>query len=169
MRQCLKFLLESERIAPNRISGMAEKELNIFYDEVDTREVLSDVENRPGIYVIVGKSFKYPYPKGDSGVIYIGTSEDLHARLAEHIRYFKKASKDWKTNETWADSRYNYILSQNNKGQGNTSHGNTRVYILYTHGEKKGKDLESRAIEAFYDKYRAIPVGNGARSFRDKE
>jgi len=158
MRQCLKFLLESERIAPNRIQGMAEKELDIFYDEVDAREVLSDVENRPGIYVIVGKSFKYPYPKGDSGVIYIGTSEHLHTRLAEHIRYFKQASKDWKVNETWADSRYNYILAQ----------GKTRVYILYTHGEKKSKDLESRAIESFYDRYRAIPVGNGARSFREK-
>lgn len=158
MRQCLKFLLESERIAPNRIQGMAEKELDIFYDEVDAREVLSDVENRPGIYVIVGKSFKYPYPKGDSGVIYIGTSEHLHSRLAEHIRYFKQASEDWKVNETWADSRYNYILAQ----------GETRVYILYTHGEKKSKDLESRAIESFYDRYRAIPVGNGARSFREK-
>lgn len=158
MRQCLKFLLESERIAPNRIQGMAEKELDIFYDGVNTREELANVEHRPGIYVIVGKSFKYPYPKGDSGVIYIGTSEDLHSRLAEHIRYFRKASEDWKTNETWADSRYNYILSQ----------GDTRVYILYTHGEKKSKDLESRAIESFYDRYRAIPVGNGARSFREK-
>ncbi len=158
MRQYLKFLLDSYRIAPNRIEGMAEKELNIFYEGVNSREALSGVENRPGIYVIVGKSFKYPYPKGDSGVIYIGTSEHLHTRLAEHIRYFLKACKDWKTNETWADSRYNYILAQ----------GDTRVYILYTHGEKKSKDLESRAIESFYDKYRAIPVGNGARSFREK-
>ncbi len=159
MRQCLKFLLESARIAPNRIAGMTEKELNIFYEDVNSRAVLSEIENRPGIYVIVGKRFKYPYPKGDSGVIYIGTSENLHARLVTHIRKYKEALEDWKTNETWANSRYNYILAQEE----------TRVYVLYTHGEKKGKDLESRAIESFYDRYRAIPVGNGARSFREKK
>ncbi len=58
-----------------RIEGMSEKEINIFYEDAKPKDVLAEVEERPGIYVIVGKNIKYPYPNGDSKVIYIGTSD----------------------------------------------------------------------------------------------
>jgi len=157
MKQCLKFLFEGNRIADSRIEGMSEKEINIFIEDAKPKEILEAIEERSGIYVIVGKKIKYQYPNGDSKVIYIGTSDNLHKRLTQHIRHYKDALADWTRNELWSDSRYNYIIAQ----------GETRVYYLYTRGEVNCKDLESRALECFYDRYRAIPVGNGARSFRN--
>jgi hypothetical protein len=43
-----------------------------------------------------------------------------------------------------------------------------RKEILYMRitGRENEKALESKAMEGFYDKYGALPVGNGAFSFR---
>ena len=39
-------------------------------------------------------------------------------------------------------------------------------YYMLTQGRETNKALESKALEGFYDKFGALPVGNGAFSFR---
>ena len=41
-----------------------------------------------------------------------------------------------------------------------------RVYYMLTQGRETNNALESKALEGFYDKFGALPVGNGTFSFR---
>lgn len=52
-------------------------------------------------------------------------------------------------------SRYNYAAAFG-----------TDIYYMRITGRENEKNLESKAFEGFYDKYGALPVGNGAFSFR---
>lgn len=44
-------------------------------------------------------------------------------------------------------------------------HG-AKVYYYLCKGNQESKNLESQMISSFYDKFGAMPVGNGARSFQ---
>lgn len=97
----------------------------------------------------------FRYPKKDSPVFYIGTSNHLKRRLKSHLKLYKEAKDDFNSNKNWQYSRYNYAVAFG-----------ADVYYMRITGREKEKSLESKAIEGFYDKYGALPVGNGAFSFR---
>ena len=101
---------------------------------------------------------KYIYPNGKiSPIIYIGMSKDLLRRLIEHYKNLKELLVDKNygiDNNEQLHSRYQYMCY-------NGSH----VDVFKRRGPQDAKNLESILLNQFYKKYRAIPVGNGARSF----
>lgn len=124
-------------------------------DLFEHTELIDTVKHKSGIYIIMSPSQKFIYPLGASPIIYIGTSNDLHRRLKEHIKYYGIAVEHWKDHTRWIYGRYNYIISYGGK-----------VYYMLTQGRETNKALESKALEGFYDRFGALPVGNGAFSFR---
>lgn len=152
MKRALSFLNESF-IAESRLESVKEVKYYIFDENASAKECLADVEKRPGVYIFVGKE-KYNYPTGKSPVIYIGTSKNLYSRLRKHMRNYRE-SLNASEMDLWDRNRYSYIKY----------HGEAHVYYLYTAGKEYPKTLEHKVMKAFYDKYQALPVGNGARSF----
>ena len=124
-------------------------------DLFEKPELIDAIQHKSGIYIIMSPTQKFVYPLGTSPIIYIGTSNNLHRRLKEHIKYYQLAVEHWRDLSRWIYSRYNYIISYGG-----------RVYYMHTQGRETNKALESRALEGFYDKFGALPVGNGAFSFR---
>ena len=114
-----------------------------------------------GVYIITATDgTKYVYPNGKkSPIIYIGMSDDLLRRLKDE--HFTKGLKRLLNNPDWGiecncqlASRYQYMYY-------NGSH----VDVFKCRGLQDTKNLESFVLNQFYQTYRAIPVGNGARSF----
>ena len=118
-------------------------------------DCFDDVTNESGIYIMMAKRQRFVYPKKESPVFYIGTSNHLRKRLRTHLRLYKQAKNDFKTHYSWHYSRYNYAAAFG-----------TDIYYMRITGRESEKVLESKALEGFYDKYGALPVGNGAFSFR---
>ena len=118
-------------------------------------DCFDDVPDKPGIYIMVAKKRAFVYPKKESPVFYIGTSKQLKRRLKTHLNHYKKAKIAYNTNDSWQNGRYNYAIAFD-----------ADIYYMRITGREKEKILESKAIEGFYDKYGALPVGNGAFSFR---
>ena len=131
--------------------------LDLCEDEV------AGVPARRGVYVLVAADgTKFIYPKGRSPVIYIGQASNLRRRLREHLKHWRDIVRDEKDdlqNHVEHCPRYWYIESC--KG--------ARVYTFYCLKGQRAKDLESAIIWHFYEKYRALPVGTGARSFGSDE
>ena len=153
MRRELKFLEGSRYGEPLRAKRGHDDELNLAEDEI------RNVTTNPGVYVIVSADkTKFVYPKGMSPVIYIGKADNLRRRLREHLHHLN----DIKSNEEedlfehiQHCPRYNYMNAFG-------------AYVYLFHCLKKTQDakaLESWVIQKFYERYRSIPVGNGARSF----
>ena len=113
------------------------------------------VPNEPGIYIMVAQKREFVYPKKDSPVFYIGTSKHLRSRLKTHFRRYRDAKTDFNKHTSWNYSRYNYAVAFD-----------ADIYYMRITGRENEKALESKAMEGFYDKYGALPVGNGAFSFR---
>lgn len=108
---------------------------------------------KEGVYIIVSHEQKFIYPNGQSKVIYIGMANSLRRRLAEH-----KTNLENLVNGEYADrwyfDRYQYMKAFGAK-----------VYYYCCQGAQDAKDLESMVLCSFYNRYHAMPVGNGARSF----
>ena len=128
---------------------------NVFQSD----DCFDDVPNHPGVYILVARETKFQYPKGPSKglspILYIGTSNHLKTRLKQHLKLYKEAKEDFKKCTKWMYGRYNYIVAFG-----------ADLYYLRVTGCEKEKALESKAIEGFYDTYGALPVGNGANSYR---
>ena len=113
-----------------------------------------------GIYIISSTDgTKYTYPNGKkSPIIYIGKSDNLLRRLKDHYACSLKLllnDRDWGIEDNLQLlSRYQYMYY-------NGSH----VDVFVCRGKQESKDLESIFLNQFYKKYRALPVGNGARSY----
>lgn len=114
-----------------------------------------------GIYIISATDgTKYVYPNGKrSPIIYIGKSDRLLKRLRnehyyKHLRLLLEDRDYGIEDNLQMASRYQYMLY-------NGSH----VDVFKCRGNQEAKHLESVFLNQFYQKYRAIPVGNGARSF----
>ena len=126
----------------------------IFLDE----EGVSELSDTPGVYIIVAEDkTKFVYPKGKSSVIYIGKADKLHQRLCQHLRELRELEakeNEWLSNFQQCNPRYQYIKQFGGK-----------VYTFHCLGKQDAKNLEADIIRKFYERYRAIPVGNGARSF----
>ena len=151
MRRVLQFL--TTYIA----KGVLESKLNVISNAFRKDEMLhfDDVPAAPGVYIMVAKECKFIYPKKKSPVFYIGTSNNLNRRLKDHLRLYKLAQTDYKKNKMWNYSRYNYAVAFG-----------ADIYYMRITGRENEKSLESKAMEGFYDRYGAIPVGNGAFAFR---
>lgn len=112
-----------------------------------------------GVYIISSTDgTKYTYPNGKkSPILYIGMSDDLLRRLKEHYYRLRLLldNKDYGIEDNiMLASRYQYMYY-------NGSH----VDVFKCRGYQESKNLESMILNQFYQKFRAIPVGNGARSF----
>lgn len=148
MKRCFSFI--KEYISKERASHKMEGPIAVF----DDAATLDDICDKKGIYFIVSRKHRFIYPAGASPIIYIGKADNLRQRIRIHCRETQTAKKEWKTK--WVYSRYNYI----------TMPGGADVYYLTTITSENAKNLESKALEDFYDRYRALPVGNGAFSYR---
>ena len=150
-RELGKFLKKEGFREPD---GMIED----LYDE----DSLSAIPKKPGVYIFQSKSQqnksqKFVYPSGESQVIYIGMSKNLHSRIKDHhktVTNIKRLSKSEILND-WHYTRYLYINSFG-----------CQVHFFTTRGTQKEKNLESEIIEKFYDRFYALPIGNGAFSFK---
>lgn len=119
-----------------------------------------DIEGYSGVYIIEANSkYKFPYPGGESNVLYIGKAEELRSRLCQHrhrLNRLKNTNGEWgmADNEPWVSSKYQYMYKYGAK-----------VYYFKCRGKQEAKEEESKIMWAFYKKYRALPVGNGAKSY----
>ncbi|MBR5434119.1 MAG: hypothetical protein IK117_06765 [Bacteroidales bacterium] len=120
-------------------------------------------EKESGVYIISSTDgTKYLYPNGKkSPIIYIGKSDDLLRRLKDE--HYTKGLKRLLTNPNWGiddnyqlASRYQYMY-----------YNGSRVDIFKCRGKQDAKRQESICLNLFYQKYRALPVGNSARSYDD--
>lgn len=149
----LNFLKGLSYCQPFRQVRGYDSELNL------TEAEINNVSTGPGVYVIVAtKRTKFVYPKGTSPVIYIGKADNLRRRLREHLRNFNhcvKNEEDDLSKHIQHCSRYWYIR-----------YFGTYVYTFNClKNTQDAKNLESELFWHFYEKYRSLPVGNGARSF----
>lgn len=128
------------------------------YDEMfDLLDGVKSVSHSAGVYIIVSDYTRYIYPNGESKVIYIGKADDLHQRLTTHYRNLKKVIKEERSilqRHEIPPMRYLYMKY----------HG-AKVFTFYCLKSQNAKDLESYIMLRFFEKYRSLPVGNGARSF----
>ena len=119
-------------------------------------DFIGQIPSKKGVYIIVSDHQKFIYPNGESKVIYIGTSDNLFLRLNSHQK-ISVALKQTKISERiydWHYSRYQYIA----KFGGN-------VFWFTTRGTQTKKVLEEDILDRFYNRFLALPVGNGAFSF----
>lgn len=94
---------------------------------------------------------------GIGPILYIGMSDDLLRRFKEHyyrLRLLLK-NKDYGIEDNiMVASRYQYMY-----------YNGSYVDVFKCRGLQDTKNLESFILNQFYQTYRAIPIGNGARSF----
>lgn len=126
----------------------------------DETGIPSDTNGYSGVYIIEATDgFKFPYPKGNSKVLYIGKADNLYSRLHCHrnrVNRLNKTNGDYgmAKDEPWVSSKYQYMYY----------HG-AKVYYYKCLRKQDAKELEARVMWSFYQKYRALPVGNGAKSY----
>jgi hypothetical protein len=123
-------------------------------DLLDVTE-LDKLPNKSGAYIFLSQKQKFVYPRGSSQIIYIGMSKNLSKRVSTHHKISSEINKlpKHKMLDEWYYNRYQYIQSFGCK-----------VFWYTTRGLQKHKNLESLLLEHFYDKYYALPIGNGAFS-----
>jgi len=120
------------------------------------------VEKREGCYVISTNGQELTYANGKkSRVLYIGLSDNLRRRLlSEHFgKHLKRLMLDKNFGldphvRHQMQDKYQYML-----------YLGAHVDVFYTRGTQDIKNFESLLIYRFYEHYRSMPVGNGARSF----
>jgi hypothetical protein len=130
--------------------------------KLDKEDIPEETRDKGGVYIIeTTNGFHFPYPDGKSNVIYIGESDDLMTRLKEHRQTLWKLQENpeygMKPKQPWISSRYQYMYY---KG--------ARVYYYPAIGNQSPKEMEAEIIWRFYQYYRALPVGNAAKSYSRK-
>lgn len=153
MRRDLGFLKVSGYSQPFRLTRGHDDELNLTEDDIN------DVTTGPGVYIIVSAdNTKFVYPKGTSPVFYIGKADNLRRRLREHLKNLRLIIDNEETdmrNHYQRCSRYQYM-----------KYYGAYVYTFHClKSTQDAKNLESQILWKFYERYRSLPVGNGARSF----
>lgn len=139
-----------------RTAKGAQGGFNLLYD----KEQLKSVPDCSGVYIIEAEDrFRFPYPRWSSPVIYIGQADNrLRQRLMEHRRWLVKLAEDSNygipKDDPWVSSRYQYMHR----------HG-ARVFYYPCQRMQEAKEMEAEIIWRFYEKYRALPVGNAAKSY----
>lgn len=155
MRQELCFLKSSNYSSPFREKQGFDDEIDLLDENKNPFEGIKDV---PGVYIIASSDgTRFIYPKGRNAVIYIGKSENIVQRLRTHLCNLREVmyhDEDLLKDRIQVNQRYQYMKTFG-----------ARVYIYYCRRAQDPKWLESYIMHRFYEKYRALPVGNGARSF----
>ena len=156
MRQYLKSFLSTFR--PKKQDPDASFDLLDFTQE-DFECPIERCEK--GVYIISATDgTKFIYPNGKkSPIIYIGMSEDLLRRIRDEHYY--KGLKHLLDDPNYGIEENIQIASRYQYMYYNGSH----VDVFKCRGLQAAKNLESMILNQFYKTYRAIPVGNGARSF----
>ena len=153
MRRELCFLRLSNYSSPFREKQGPDAEIDLLEDNP-----LESIEDIPGVYIIASSDgTRFVYPKGTNAVIYIGKSENLAQRLRTHLSHLREVmynDEDLLRKRIQVYQRYQYMNAFGAK-----------VFIYYCRRSQDAKWLESYIMHRFYEKYRALPVGNGARSF----
>lgn len=120
-----------------------------------SKGILDDTPSEEGVYVICSRNAKMIYPGGNSRILYMGMAKNLKRRIKEHFSNLQSAIDNLASDKPkWFFSRYNYMAEFG-----------AHVYIYKCRGKQDPKNLESRLMWWFYNKYKANPVSNGARSF----
>ena len=127
-----------------------------------TEPIPEETRGKGGVYIIeTTNRFNFPYPCGKSPIVYIGQSDNLMTRLKEHRQTLLKLKENteygMKPTQPWISSRYQYMRY---KG--------ARVYYYPCWGNQDPKEMEAEIIWRFYQYYRALPVGNAAKSYSRK-
>ena len=153
MRRDLSFLKVSDYSFPFREIRGHDDELYLNDSEIES------VTTGAGVYIIVSEDkTKFVYPKGISPVIYIGKADNLRRRLKEHLSHLNDLvanEEDDMKQHIQRCSRYQYI-----------KYYGAHVYTFRCLKKTQdAKELESQILWKFYERYRSLPVGNGARSF----
>ena len=121
-------------------------------------DALEGIPEIPGVYIIVAAdSTKFQYPQGKSSVMYIGMLKNLYKRLFDHYKNTRKIAaelENYSRMDCQCNPRYHYFREFGAK-----------VYVFTRRGPQDSKCQESIYIGKFYEKYLALPVSNGARSF----
>jgi hypothetical protein len=122
-------------------------------------EVLVDLENipeKPGVYIMLSDNVEYPYPwseykgHGKSQVYYIGQTQNLRRRLADHQQGCKKVVETLKKEP---DTDLGYYPRYEYAGW----HGCNVVWLV----SRTPKVKETELMEKFRHYYGAKPVANG--------
>ncbi len=129
------------------------------FQDKDFRNCIKPGES--GVYIISATDgTKYMYPNGNtSPILYIGKSDDILRRLRDEHYY--KGLKRLIDNPDYGISENIQIAPRYQYMYYNGSH----VDVFKCRGNQESKNLESLFLNQFYHKYRALPVGNGARSY----
>lgn len=146
MKQCFSFI--KNYLATYRLQYI-KGPLSVFEQGSNDINTINDF---PAVYFFVSKKQHFILPTGTSPIIYIGKSDKLRTRIMQHINHYRNEDP----RKVLSYSRYNYMKME----------GGTELYYLRTQGKEDSKSLESKVIENYYDKYKALPVGNGAFSYR---
>lgn len=118
------------------------------------RDVLeNDLPKRPGVYMLVSREVRFHYPRGRSGIFYIGAASSIYRRLRQHRRAMLRVERRERKLER---ARYEYALT----------FAASYRYVLCRNRLSDGKQLEQRLIRRFASHYGAPPVANGAPLIR---
>jgi len=143
----------------NNLRPFCHREPDRIISDIFNIEDYSEIPTIPGAYIFASKNEKFLYPNGLSRIIYIGKTTNLRRRIRTHLSVVSeiKSLKKSERNSNWYYPRHQYLAKFGGK-----------LYCFSIKGLQDAKNLENKLIEQFYDKYFALPVGNGAISFRKK-
>jgi excinuclease UvrABC nuclease subunit len=129
---------------------------NVFSDILEIQD-FSDIPTMPGAYIFASHDQKFIYPNGQSKIIYIGKAINLRRRIQTHRRviYELKRLSIEDRNSYWYYPRYQYL----------TKFG-AKLFYFTIRGTQDEQNLENKLLEAFYDRFLSLPVGNGAISYK---
>lgn len=149
----LSFLKSNEFSGPFRPTRGHDNDITLCDDD------LKDISAGPGVYIILSEDkTKFVYPNGMNSIIYIGQAKNLRRRLREHLRHLNDVIDHeiyYLREHIERCPRYQYMRF----------HGARVITFNCLKRTQTAKELESIILLKFYEKYRSIPVGNGARSF----
>lgn len=130
---------------------------HVIHDIYTREEYLDPRLERAGVYIFLSQDQKFVYPNGESKVIYIGMSVNLRSRLDGHRKVFLRMDRLTHQDRSnhWYWSRYQYVRT----------FGAT-IHSFSVRGGQTAKNLENAILGRFYDRFLALPVGNGAASYR---
>ncbi len=139
------------------LSAFARKVRFSFLPDVLELDRYTAVPPKRGVYIFVSQNQEFVYPEGNSRVFYIGKSDNLRRRIREHSNKYLTVCEETQNDffSRWEYGRYYYA-----KAYG------CDAYYMPVSGVEESKDLESKIMECFYNRYKALPVGNGAFSYR---
>lgn len=119
--------------------------------------VLSEIRDERGVYIILSDEVEYVYPKETSKVIYIGKSDNFSKRIDQHFRRLNSSlnNTDKELKHLWEDDKYMYMRN----------HGANIYFIPLAETELESEsELECDVMLNFYRKHQGIPVGNKSRN-----